>query len=585
MRNRRSQPQAPAVLPAGDDLTLRELVLLAIVLAAGAAARVVALGRSAVEHFDEGVYASNIYFGPPEFAYPQQRFYAPPLLPALIELGMIAGLPPNLAALLPSFLAGCATIVALWWLGRSWFGPEVGLSGAALVALNDFHITLSATALTDVLLGLWLLLAVDAIGRSLLRADYRWAVGAGIYIGLAWWTKYNGWLPLAIEGASLPVLWFFLRPPRRELLAWLGCFAVTALVAAAVWSPFFLSLQSAGGYGPIAANHAKYVVGLGGSLDSAARQIANQYVFDSPLSSLGVALGLALPGLLARRNVWQRIWRDGASIGVGVLVFFWSSLLVVGIGALLGLVRMAIAIRQSPLDGALRRQAVGLSLVAAWWVGLLVATPCYTPYPRLVLPWLLAACLGMALNCSDLLYADDARPVAWAGLRRKRMLGYAAIVLIFLVTWLFFPLGAPIGRFDRRGLVRIAEQVRATDIRRQPRVIYVYGEPAIFFQLKAAGEPIVSAIQTVPSEPATSDDKPVPTFLIAGPHAQRDPQFQEQWSAVKYRWELLHEYDYQPSPVVWLDLNDPRESSQATHDLDRVRLYRLREMPWVKDEG
>ena len=100
----------------------------------------------------------------PEYAYPQQRFYAPPLLPALIEAGMIVGLPPNVAALLPSFLAGCATIVAVWWFGRSWFGPAVGLSAATLVALSDFHIAFSAAALTDVLLGLWLVLAVDAIG-------------------------------------------------------------------------------------------------------------------------------------------------------------------------------------------------------------------------------------------------------------------------------------------------------------------------------------------------------------------------------------------------------------------------------------
>jgi hypothetical protein len=39
-------------------------------------------------------------------------------------------------------------------------------------------------------------------GRSLLQQDLRWAIGAGIFTGLAWWTKYNGWLPLAIEGTN-----------------------------------------------------------------------------------------------------------------------------------------------------------------------------------------------------------------------------------------------------------------------------------------------------------------------------------------------------------------------------------------------
>ena len=102
---------------------------------AGIGLRLAALSRSAVEHFDEGVYASNMYFGAPDYAYPQQRFYAPPLLPALIEAGMIVGLPPNVAALLPSFLAGCGTIVArvvVWpvvvWAGG---GPRGGDAGGA----------------------------------------------------------------------------------------------------------------------------------------------------------------------------------------------------------------------------------------------------------------------------------------------------------------------------------------------------------------------------------------------------------------------------------------------------------------------
>src|SRR5687768_9788540 len=113
----------------------RELVLLAVILAVGAALRIAAASRSAVEHFDEGVYASNFWFGPPDFAYPDRSLYAPPLLPALIEAGMVAGLAPNTAALLPGMAAASATIVALWWLGRTWFGPGVGLTAAALCAL------------------------------------------------------------------------------------------------------------------------------------------------------------------------------------------------------------------------------------------------------------------------------------------------------------------------------------------------------------------------------------------------------------------------------------------------------------------
>jgi dolichyl-phosphate-mannose-protein mannosyltransferase len=561
------------------DLEPRELVLLGIVLAIGIGLRACAVAHSAVEHFDEGVYASNIYFGAPDYAFPQQRFFGPPLLPALIETAMIVGLPPNLAALLPSFLAGCATIVVLWWFGRSWFGPEVGLSTAALAALSDFHVTFSATALTDVLLGLWLALAVDAMARSLLTGDFRWAVGAGLYTGLAWWTKYNGWLPLAIEAAALPLLWLFVRPLPRQLGNWFGCFAITAIAAVAVWSPFYFSLQSRGGYGPIAENHARYFVGPGGWLHAAATQITNQYTIDRRSSALAVTVALSLPGLLARRNVWQMAWRGGVSIGAGVLVLFWSSILVVGIGALVGLAWAITSLRQAqPRDAAWQRRAIGLAILIAWWGGLLVATPCYKPYARLDLPWLLAAWLGTALNACSYEDVSHLLPAGWTSPRVKTILGLALVVSLFVIPWVLWPHPDHIDLpTDRRGLVHIAKQIHETGDAGQPRAIYVLGEPAIYFQLRAAGEDVVAAVADAPTAPVTIDGQTAPTLLVVGPHAQTSPEFQQQFAAAKNRWELIAEYDYQPSAIVWLDIHDPRQSPQITAASDRVRVYRLRQ--------
>jgi 4-amino-4-deoxy-L-arabinose transferase-like glycosyltransferase len=580
-----------------DAITRRELVLLAVVLAAGIAARGFAFARSAVEHFDEGVYASNIYAGPPEFAYPDQRFYAPPLLPALIEAGILVGLPPNVAALLPGFLAGCGTIVAVWWFGRSWFGPPVGLAAAALVGLSDFHATFSATALTDVLLGLWLVLAVDAIGRSLaavvqswqagrlphggngtrsVSTTYGWAIAAGVYTGLAWWTKYNGWLPLAIEGAAIPVLWFFLRPGRRELLDWIACFVLTVVVAALVWMPYYISLQSVGGYGPIAANHAKYVVGFSGWLDSAQRQMTSQFALLGGWFFLGWVLAILLPRLLQPRSVADGFVQFGRSLVEAVGMLLLTAMFVLSLGAVIGMGRQALAIHREPrLDAPVRRRAIGLVLLAVWFVAMVVATPLYTPYPRLALPLVLAACLATALNWSI---------VMEEGCESKQL--HPAWGCVVLPGWLALGLlmNAAMPHddlhdhpLDRRGLVTIAEQIRTTDIRREPRVVYVFGEPAIFFQLKAAGEPIVAPVPFIPAEPATKDGRPIPTLLVAGPHANRDPRFAKEWAAAKDRWHLVEEFDYEPSLVVWLDLADPRTSPQDTRDLDRVRLYRLRE--------
>ena len=559
-------------------MTRRELVIFLIILCAGAGLRLRSVLHSAVEHFDEGVYASNLWFGAPDYAYPLQRFYAPPLLPALIEAGMIAGLPPNFAALLPSFLAGCATIAALWWFGRTWFGPSVGLAAAALGAFSDFHIQYSAAALTDVLLGLWVILAVQAIGLSLLHGDLRWAALAGACTGLAWWTKYNGWLPLAIEGAALPVMWFFQRPAAGQWRTWLACFAVTAITAAVVWSPYLLSLQAHGGYGPINANHERYIVGLSGWLASAGRQISNQYAIGVGWNTLGLVLAWYLPSLLVPRTLRESLWEfvTAATSAIGVLLL--TAGFPVAIGAAVGIARMLLAIHAaSRLDLAWQRRMIGATLTFAWLGGMLVATPFYTPYPRLALPLTIAAWLAASLNWDKPLVASDQPRAARLG----SVTGCFLVLAIALSWAVLIPLlphrDHVIYSGDRRDLMSIAEQIHATGTAREPRVICVYGEPAMLFQLRAAGEEIVIPVQEIPVFAAAENGRRIPTLLIAGPHALRDPSFRQQMAAAKTRWTLASEFSMQPSHVVWLDLNDPRHSPHATAAQDKVRVYRLRE--------
>lgn len=574
----RSPPPTPPAPASAEPITQRELVLLAVIVLVGAALRLVALSHSAVEHFDEGVYASNLYFGAPDFAYPQQSLYAPPLLPALIEAGMIAGVPPNVAALLPGFLAGCGTIAALWWFGRSWFGPAVGLAAATLAALSDFHVAYSAAALTDVLLGLWLVLAVDAIARALARDDFRWAIGAGLYTGLAWWTKYNGWLPLAIEAAALPLYWLI---TRRPILRKLGCFATTAAIAAAVWSPYYFSLQSSGGYGPIAANHAKYVVGLAGWLDSASRQIAAQHVMNGLLTGVSLGLSLTLVRWVVRKrsDSWLvALWEGGGTILMGLFLGFGITPLVLSaalaaIGILTG---VRSVMRQRKIDSDGTRQAIALCLLGAWWLGLLVATPCYWPYPRLTLPLQLVGWLGTAVLFQQAAKVEDDAtflpPPQWVGL-----LVFVSLIVGLCVVGSQFPRSLdPASVQDRRGLQFIGEEIRRGLPAADKRAVYVQGEPAIFFQLAAVGEPLIVPVKDIPAAPATIDGRPIPTYLVVGPHTRRDPQFQRHWNAARVRWELIQSHDYEPSPIVWLDLHNPREPDPSNkEELNRVEVYRL----------
>ena len=128
---------------------------------------------------------------------------------------------------------------------------------------------------------------------------------------------------------------------------------------------------------------------------------------------------------------------------------------------------------------------------------------------------------------------------------------------------------------NRRGLERIARQVHATQAPEELRVIYAHGEPALYFQLRAAREEIVAPVQEVPRQAATIDGKAVPTFLLVGAHAQSDSEFQQQWAAAQDRFELVTTFDYAPSPIVWLDLHDPRKPAPESGS-HVVRLYRLK---------
>jgi hypothetical protein len=68
-----------------QQLSKREFVLIAGALALGVFLRTAELGQLAVEHFDEGVYSSTVWYQDlNDAAYPARHLYAPPALPTLI---------------------------------------------------------------------------------------------------------------------------------------------------------------------------------------------------------------------------------------------------------------------------------------------------------------------------------------------------------------------------------------------------------------------------------------------------------------------------------------------------------------------
>ena len=190
-KNSKKQATAEPAFPPPEPISRRERTALMLIIVLAVGLRFAVATRISMEHWDEAVYSSNRFF--PD-GYPGRYLYAPPLLPALIELAMLIGGPTAYAAVLPNLVFSTLTVLLCWWAARDWFGRSAGLSAAALAAFNDFHIAYSRTALTDPALCFWFLLAVYLAWRAITRNRLAAAVGAGIAAGAAWATKYNGWL-------------------------------------------------------------------------------------------------------------------------------------------------------------------------------------------------------------------------------------------------------------------------------------------------------------------------------------------------------------------------------------------------------
>ena len=647
---------APAPSP---PTTSREWLLAGTLLAGGVLLRIWLASRSAVEHFDEGVYASNLLFNEPPYHYPMRPLYAPPLLPTLIEGGMIAGLPSNLAAILPSLLAGCLTLVVVWRLGRRWFGPAAGVAALALAALSDFHLVYSATALTDVLLTLFVLLAVAATARAVawcLQSDgsggllappgpakediakalkagaakrrgkraaevhaaaslpvsgrggnlvETWAVIAGLLTAAAWWTKYNGWLPLAIALAGTAGL-MIVSPAARE--NWRRLALVVALIAAVAaigWSPAPFGLGDVGGYSAVSANHAKYVVGPAGWLDSALRQIANQSAMEGALSwgSLAVAL-IAAWCLLASPSVPSAASSEPSktATSAGPLHFLIGGiailtpaaavestfvvLVVVALGSVLAY--LIDFLRRPREQRQLDESSIGMALLTAWLFGLLLATPNYWPYPRLVTPLLASLWLTAGYGIARLLRGRATQPANAAEpqpISTRRFATALCVGLLAMLPVVYFgraPLSSAGGSLsvDRTSMSQAAEEIaRRITADLGPNkdaslsVVYVQAEPALLFQLREAGLPNVHPVSTPPNSAATVEGEPIPTYYVFGPHAERDQSFAAAWPERKSDFAEVEggPIEVRPSPVVWLDSHDPRQSGLGSERYTLVR--------------
>ncbi|MFV1963819.1 MAG: ArnT family glycosyltransferase [Pirellulaceae bacterium] len=605
-------PDAAAPAPVAH-VGRREWTLVLLICLAGGFVRLAFPANMAVEHFDEGVYASNIWFGQElGYQYRLRQLYAPPLLPGLIEFFVVAEMllfqtthgPSDVTVMIPSLVAGCLTIPLVWWVVRDGLGPRAGIVASLLAATSDFQSLYSRTALTDVLLVLLLLMAIWLIERACTRGRLRTVVGAGVVSGLAWWAKYNGWLALSISLCGILWLALAVKRQRAEIPRYLGRWLLIAVIAAMVWCPVLYSLQSMGGYAAVAANHKTYIVGIEGWWESFVTQFGNLRHFDGALSCLGLAAAAMVAGcsrqtgadagneslqLVLRRPRLHFIALAAALCAIASL--FGVSTVLVGL-SLVGFAGRYLVTREHLPDKPGERP-LAFWFLATWFFSLLLATPLYHPYPRLVLPWLCAAWMAGGLGLEEIARrmekASSEKPVPlreqFLSARWRNGVSWACLItsLSFLAWSLPRVAESRVPAWQSRtGLKSMATDIvakarkraRASSLDSNEVLVYVYGEPALFFHCRRQGLPLVGPVQNPQAAVIGKREAGCPAILATGPHAHHSPEFAAQWEASQGDFELLARYAYHPSDLVLLNRYPPRDLTRAQpRPREEIRLY------------
>jgi 4-amino-4-deoxy-L-arabinose transferase-like glycosyltransferase len=551
-----------------QPVTRRERWLVGGILVLGAILRLAMPASFHVEHYDEGVYASNRWFTPEEGArFPDRHLYAPPLWPAVLEMSQLALGTSPLGVMLPGIICGVISIWLIWRLVREWVGAEVAILIAGLLAVNGYHIMFSRTALTDVPVTMLIVGGITAGWRAISTERLGIAIWAGILIGLAWSTKYNGWYPLAVTGAGLLAANLF--HVKQTGVAWSRwrCWFVMLLTAAFVWLPAWLDLQDKGGYAAVAQNHSGYMEGWSFWLTNFRRQFEHLRWWDLVGSHIGFFSVASIPLILSLFGLGSRVTQ-----------------------------LMRFALRNEPLTA----EVLSGWMALAWVSSLLLVTPLYHPYPRLALPLFLSLLVGSAYGVQALFqvwrhtqHSDkpDSENVSAEVVPREAKYSMPAIwgvaCVVISVVMVGFPLapgqggtpwdqGRTSAEVIAEGLVKqcskLSESRRSAPI---ACVIYVYSEPAIYYHLcrLAPENVLISPVANLGFLSHPPAREPVPIYLVTGPHAESNESYQEQWKKSEGQLQTIQTFAVEPSDLLSLNSHVPSDLSASHPEFPTIQFH------------
>lgn len=519
--------------------------------------------RLGLSHYDEGVYAlSAIGIADPEAPFqlfPGEERFSPPVYFTLAGLvARIFSVGADTGAIALNVVLGSVCVLALALVARRWFGDAAGLAAGVLFASSEFHVALSRTALTDVAFSLAFLAALFVLTEAFQRRSLPWALLGGLAVGLAWNTKYHGWLALGITGLALvPDLLAGWRARNGDPWRLLGLWAAAALVAGACYLPWALYIEAQpGGYAGLVAYQRTMLDPRW--IENALRQGLHQVFFEGPVSRAGLLAAFGAAAWCAR----TRLGSLGA--GLATLGLFCVAALTLGAGLATALLALLALPR---LLG--RGRGLPGTVVAIWLAVWIVLTPTYHPYARLVLPFTLAAALAagvwIAARLERLNEGPETAPTPWI-----------CAALACLVGAVSLALPDPSDPWRATLDCRRAAASMLPLVPEGSRVI-VLGEPNLAYYLQVAGRPALEVVlgKDLPAVLANTTET---VYVVAGIYAKRGGSAEETGRQLGARFELLRREPFEPTDVRLLDDFAPRRAyafrSRPTREYE-LALYRV----------
>ncbi len=289
----------------------RWTIALLAVLLAGAALRLVALGRWSL--WTDELYTVQVAPRATQYFQRIPLDQHPPLYYLLIQQWLHWG-QSEFWLRLPSAVAGLLAVPLLGWVGLALGRPRVGLLAAGLLAGSPIHVWYSREARMYGLVFLWWALALLFYARLWRRG--RWADAAGLAIALlaGLYTAYPTFA-LWLGGGAFFLFFWLLREKRewRLLGRWLAAQVVVA-AGLAFWWPF-LAQQLAS---RMEFHWAGFRLTLAQTLGLG---LAAGLLFVGLLLEAGLLLA-ARPGLVA----WLRRWAGPAAVAI-LLLFVLATVL------------------------------------------------------------------------------------------------------------------------------------------------------------------------------------------------------------------------------------------------------------------